>query len=65
MMYGFSYPPEQNPMGSLAELTPVGPDRFRMTGEDGNGELVIFERNADRSIRRVKVTENYMYPVKK
>jgi CubicO group peptidase (beta-lactamase class C family) len=65
MMYGFSYPPEQNPLESLAELTPVEPDRFRMAGEDGNGELVIFERNADRSIRRVMVTENYMYPVKK
>jgi hypothetical protein len=36
-----------------------------MTGEDGNGELVIFERNPDRSIKRVKATENFMYPAKK
>lgn len=64
MLYGHTYPPEQNPLGSLAELTPEGPDRFRMTGEDGNGELVVFERNPDGSIMKVKATENYMYPVK-
>lgn len=65
MMYGFSYPPEENPLGSLVELTPEGPDRFRMTGDEGNGELVIFERNPDRSVRRVKATENFLYPVKR
>jgi len=47
------------------ELTPEGPDRFRMTGDEGNGELVIFERNPDRSVRRVKATENFLYPVKR
>jgi CubicO group peptidase (beta-lactamase class C family) len=63
VMYGYSYPPERDPLGSLVELTAEGADRFRMAGEDGNGELVIFERNPDRSIRRVKATENYIYPV--
>ncbi|MBP1653809.1 MAG: putative beta-lactamase class penicillin binding protein [Bacteroidetes bacterium] len=64
MMYDFSYPPENNPLGSLVELAPEGPDRFRKSGDGGDGELVIFERNPDRTIKRVKVTENYIYPVK-
>lgn len=42
MMYGFNYPPETNPESELTELTPVGNHTFRMTGENGDGELVLF-----------------------
>lgn len=62
MMYDHSYPPEENPKGNLVELTPVGPNTFKMTGENGNGELVVFEFANDGSVKRVKVGENYIYP---
>jgi D-alanyl-D-alanine carboxypeptidase len=62
-MYGFNYPPEENPVGSLIELTPEGDNSFRMTGENGNGELVVFEMGTDGRVRRVKATENYLFPV--
>jgi len=63
MMYGYNYPPEENPVGSLTELTPEGENTFRMTGENGNGELVVFEMGTDGRVKRVKATENYLFPV--
>lgn len=63
MMYDHAYPPEDNPRTNLVELTPVGPHTFRMTGENGNGELVIFEME-ENAVVRVKVGENYLYPKK-
>lgn len=63
MMYGFNYPPEENPVGSLVELTPEEDNSFRMTGESGNGDLVIFEMGKDGRVKRVKATENYLFPV--
>ncbi len=63
MMYGFNYPPEENPVGSLIELTPEENNSFRMTGENGNGELVVFELGTDGRVKRVKVTENFLFPV--
>jgi CubicO group peptidase (beta-lactamase class C family) len=64
MMYGFNYPPETNPVGELTELTPEGKHTFRMTGENGNGELVVFELGSDGKVKRVKTGENYIYPKK-
>jgi CubicO group peptidase (beta-lactamase class C family) len=64
MMYGFNYPPEENPLGSLTELTPEGENTFRMTGENGNGELVVFEMGPDGNVKRIKATENYLTPVR-
>ncbi|HLA69580.1 MAG TPA: serine hydrolase domain-containing protein [Bacteroidota bacterium] len=63
MMYDHSYPPEENPRANLVELTPLGQRTFRMTGENGNGELVIFEME-DNAVVRVKVGENYLHPKK-
>ncbi len=62
VMYGFNYPPESNPKGSLTELTPEGKHTFRMTGENGDGELVVFELGTDGKVVRVKAGENYIYP---
>jgi CubicO group peptidase (beta-lactamase class C family) len=62
VMYGFNYPPETNPEGELTELTPVGKHTFRMTGENGDGELVVFELGPDGKVKRVKTGENYLYP---
>jgi len=60
--YGHSYPPASNPKSSLVELTPEGEHTFRMTGENGNGELVIFELRPDGKVARVKVGANYIFP---
>jgi CubicO group peptidase (beta-lactamase class C family) len=64
VMYGFNYPPESNPKGSLTELTPEGKHTFRMTGENGDGELVVFELGPDGKVKRIKTGENYIYPKK-
>jgi hypothetical protein len=32
-------------------LTPEGKHTFRMTGENGNGELVVFELDSGRVLR--------------
>ncbi len=62
-MYGHSYPPRDNPKSGLTELTWVTEHVFRMTGENGNGELVVFEFRRDGAVARVKVGANYVYPV--
>ncbi len=64
VLYNYSYPPDDNPAGNLAELTPEGSNTFRMSGDDGSGELVVFEMGPDGKVMRVKVEENYMYPKK-
>lgn len=64
MMYGYSYPPEDNPTGNVAELTPEGANTFRLSGDDGSGELVVFEMGPDGKVVRVKVEENYIFPRK-
>jgi hypothetical protein len=64
MMYDYSYPPESDPTKSLVELVPEGMHLFRMSGEGGNGELVRFELGPDGRVERVKVGENYTYPVR-
>jgi CubicO group peptidase (beta-lactamase class C family) len=62
VIYDYSYPPEENPLGELTELTPEGADTFRMTGENGSGERVVFELDANGKVVRVKTGENYMFP---
>jgi hypothetical protein len=51
-----------NPEGSLTELTPEGKHAFRMTGENRDTELVVFEVGPDGKVVRIKVSENYIYP---
>jgi D-alanyl-D-alanine carboxypeptidase len=64
VLYNYSYPPEDNPAGNLIELTPEGPGTFRMSGDDGSGELVVFELGPEGNVVRVKVEENFIYPKK-
>jgi len=64
MMYDYSYPPEDDPTGSLVRLKPERPRTFRQTGEGANGETVVFEVDAKGSVVRVKVGENYIYPAR-
>ncbi len=63
VLYGFDYPPEDNPESSIIKLTPEGEHCFRMTGENGNGELLIFEMDEKGKVKRIKKGENYIYPV--
>jgi CubicO group peptidase (beta-lactamase class C family) len=63
-MYDSSYPPEDNPLGGLTELTPEGPNTFRMSDDDGSGELIVFEMGKDGKVVRIKTGENYIYPKK-
>lgn len=64
VMYDFSYPPEGNPRNNLVDLSPEGPNTFRLTGENGNGELVIFEMSSSNKVTKVKVGENFLFPKK-
>jgi CubicO group peptidase (beta-lactamase class C family) len=65
VLYDHSYPPEDNPVGDLVTLYPEGPRVFRQSGDDGNGELVTFEVDAQGKVVRVKTGENYIYPALK
>lgn len=64
MMYGFNYPPEDDPMGSLSELVFEREGVFRVGGEEGSGELVSFEMDPDGNVVRIKAEENFLYPKK-
>ncbi|MBC7187294.1 MAG: beta-lactamase family protein [Calditrichaeota bacterium] len=60
-LYGFSYPPEDDPAEALVELEPVGKGRFRRSSD---GETVVFEVDRTGAVTRIKVAENYLYPVR-
>lgn len=60
-LYDHAYPPRPNPLTGLTDLTPVTDHTFRMTGERGNGELVVFELAADGRVERVKVGANFIF----
>lgn len=64
VLYGYDYPPEENPKSGIIDLTPVHGHTFRMTGENGDGELLIFEMGPDAKVARIKKGENYIYPMK-
>jgi len=63
-LYNHDYPPEENARSALVELVHESPRTFRMTGEDANGDLVVFEMGPDGKVQRVKVGENYIFPKK-
>ncbi len=63
-LYDYNYPPEEDPAGNVAELTPEGNNTFRMSGDDGSGDLVVFELGPDGKVLRVKIGENFKYPKK-
>lgn len=63
VMSTLSYPPEDDPDSEVITLTPEGPHTFRMTGENGNGELVIFQFDETKQIYQVKVGSNFIYPL--
>jgi len=62
VMSTLSFPPEDNPGSEVVELTPEGKDTFRMVGDNGNGELLIFQYDEMGNIYQVKVGSNFIYP---
>lgn len=62
VMSTLSFPPEDNPGSEVVELSPEGKDTFRMIGDNGNGELVIFQYDKMGNIYQVKVGSNFIYP---
>ena len=62
VLYDHSYPPTADVKGQITDLTPEGEHVFRMTGENGDGERVVFELRPDGRVARVKVGENYIFP---
>ena len=65
VIYDHSYPPGDDPEGSLTRLIPdAGEHAFRTEAPPGRrGTPVVFELRDDGSVARVKKGENYLYPV--
>ncbi len=64
VMNSYSIPPEDTPDSEIKVLTPVGVNTFRMSGPNGNGELVVFEMDKNDKVIRIGVGENYIFPKK-
>ncbi len=64
VMNNHSYPPADDPHDDLVRLTPAGPRTFVMDGPNGNGEKVVFIMDANDQVVKVKVGENYLFPVR-
>ncbi|MBP7460594.1 MAG: serine hydrolase [Candidatus Delongbacteria bacterium] len=64
MLNEISYPPQDQPTANLVDLTPINDTLFRMTGENGNGELLTFQMDSTGAVKQIKTGENYIYPYK-
>ncbi len=64
VMNGYNYPPDDDPHDDLVRLTSAGRDTFVMDGPNGNGEKVVFLFDKSGKVEKVKVGENYIFPVK-
>jgi CubicO group peptidase (beta-lactamase class C family) len=62
VMYDHSYPPEENPLEGIIELTHESGNAFRRTGTNGDGEPVIFELDKNGVVIRVNIGPNYLVP---
>ena len=61
-MYLPFYDPGDDPTEHLITLEPEGEHRFRMTGDNGNGELLVFEMEPDGSVKRAVFEGDFLYP---
>ena len=60
------FPQADDPLSSMQTLLPTGANTFVISGE-GYGELgekVVFELDASGNVARMKIGENYSYPMK-
>ena len=59
-------PAADDPLDTMATLTPVAEHVFRYESNDGyssSGELAVFEVDDTGKVQRLKLDENYTYPV--
>ena len=59
-------PAADDPLATMATLTPVAEHVFRYESSDGyssRGELAVFEVDDTGQVQRLKLDENYTYPV--
>jgi CubicO group peptidase (beta-lactamase class C family) len=59
-------PNEPDPQATMLRLTPTGEHSFRAEGDNGYaaiGEGVVFEMGPEGEVVRLKVGENYSYPI--
>ena len=59
-------PVADDPLDTMATLTPVAEHLFRYESSDGSssrGELAVFEVDDTGTVQRLKLDENYTYPV--
>lgn len=59
-------PNEPDPQTTMLRLAPMGEHTFRAEGDSGYaaiGEVVVFEMGSDGEVVRLKVGENYSYPI--
>jgi hypothetical protein len=64
MMNEISYPPQDYPVSNLVDLSPINDTVFRMSGDNGNGELLTFQLDSTGGVKQIKTGENYIYPYK-
>ena len=60
-------PTADDPLDTMATLTPVAEHVFRCESSDGyssSGELAVFEVDDTGKVQRLKLDENYTYPVR-
>lgn len=61
-LYDYGLPANEDPQSALRELFYTGqPHIYRLSGENGNGEKVIFEME-EGAVKRIKIGENYIFP---
>ena len=61
-LYDYGLPANEDPQSALKELFYAGqPHTYRLSGETGNGEKVIFEME-EGVVKRIKIGENYIFP---
>lgn len=60
VLYEHSYPPDDDPDGSVTPLEPAGEHTFRM----GDGETVVFELDDDGRVQRLRKRYEYLTPVR-
>ncbi|HEX2252696.1 MAG TPA: serine hydrolase domain-containing protein [Thermoanaerobaculia bacterium] len=61
-LYDRTRPPGDDPADELTRLIPEGATAFRIDGDGGDGDTVVFELGEDGRVERMKVGETYWFP---
>jgi CubicO group peptidase (beta-lactamase class C family) len=62
VLYEYNYPANASPREGLIELVPEGLNLFRMSGLNGNEEMVRFEMDSAGRVLKLWKAENYYLP---